>query len=66
MGRNTLNINEYEYKLLKKQWEEVQGAAYNACYEYCYENGYIDHLSVVTPKGEKQIKLFEKKDLTNP
>lgn len=54
-----LLINEYEYELLTDSWRGPAGAAYNACWEYCHENGLIGGSGRLTLRGEEQVALFK-------
>lgn len=54
-------LNQYEYQILTQSWDDVYGAAFNACSEICIENGWMDHFGFVTPKGDRAIDAFEKK-----
>lgn len=59
------NINKFEYELLTNTWTGPKGAAFNACFEFCTERGYMTGLNhdgnpMVTTKGREQIAQFEK------
>jgi hypothetical protein len=57
-SRSKLIINEYEYEVLTDTWKGPAGAAYNACWEYCQENGLIKGNGQLTFEGEDQVKLY--------
>lgn len=52
-------INAYEYEWLT-EWKGPPGAAYNAVYEFLYEDGLINRHGVKTPKGLKAVEEYEK------
>ena len=52
-------IEKYEYEWLTG-WKGPAGAAYNAVYEFLYEEGLIDQHGVKTPKGLKAVEEYEK------
>lgn len=52
-------INAYEYEWLT-EWKGPPGAAYNAVYEFLYEDGLINRHGAKTPKGLKAVEEYEK------
>lgn len=50
-----LRLNEYEKDFLLGKWDGVGGAAYNAVYEFCWENGLCDFNGKITEKGKKVL-----------
>ena len=56
-------MTEYEYKMLKGNWDGEYGAAYNAVAEFCLEFGWMDHFGFVTAKGYKAIAKYESEKL---
>ena len=55
-------INRYEYELLTKTWQGPYGAAYNACWDFCKENGLlVEKMSGwhISDKGKEAVKSFK-------
>lgn len=52
-------MTKYEYELLTGNWDGPPGAALNQCFEFCVEEGWMDHLGIVTPKGRKAVEEYE-------
>lgn len=48
-------LTSWEYKILTKSWDGVEGAA-----EFCIESGFMDYSGVVTPKGQRAIEDYER------
>ena len=53
-------LTSWEYKILTKSWDWVEGATLYAATEFCIESGFMDYSGVVTPKGQKAIEDYER------
>lgn len=49
----------YEHELLTDPSGFKPGAAFNACWEFCLEEGWMLRTGAVTPKGQKAIEAYE-------
>lgn len=55
-----LQLTSYDVSFLKGQWDSVGGAAYNAVWEFCQENGLGGH-GKPTEKGKRLLEEYENK-----
>lgn len=53
-------MTDYEYKLLTGNWDgPLDGVIATIIFETCVEEGWMDHLGIVTPKGRKAVEEYE-------
>lgn len=52
-------IITHEYNVLTGNWRGPYGAAFNACWEFCVENGLLKRNGELTPLGQLSIKQYE-------
>lgn len=50
----------YEYDLVTKRWlPEDNRLSYTQTYEFCIEMGWLDHLGILTPRGQRAVEEYE-------
>ena len=58
-----MGVSPLEYDFLIGSWRDPKGAAYNATYEFCREEGWCDIYGNPTELGKLQCKKYEEKYL---